>query len=124
MPVGGLTVKRVVLRFHPTNEVIKRCTVPFSTSLNAAALGGGVVCGIFSWIFFAPAAGLDVPCDTSPGGLFRAITPRSLYNTPRRLHVRVVVDNIDPATRGLPLLKPARAVSGFTPLWILWRLLV
>ena len=120
MPVGGLTVKRVVLRFHPTSEVIKRCTVPSSTSLNAAALGGGTVCGIF----FVPAAVLDAPCDTSPGGLFRAITPWSLYNTPGRLHARVVVDNIDPATRGLPLLKLARAVSVFTSLWILWRLLV
>ena len=95
-PECGRRSKRVVLRFHPTNEVIKRCTVPSSTSLNAAALGGGAARGIF----FVPAAVLDVPCDTSPGGLFRAITARSLYNTPGRLHVRVVEDNIDPATRG------------------------
>jgi hypothetical protein len=79
--------------------------------LNAALRGGAV-----SGIFFGPAVVLDVPCDTSPGGLFRTITPRSLYNTLGRAQVRVVVDNIDPATRGMSLLgwlyiKPARAVS-------------
>jgi hypothetical protein len=87
-------VKRAALRFHPTSKVTKSCTVPSSTSLNAAL--GGVVSGRTS---FASAAVLDVPCDTSPGGLFRTMTPRSSYNTPGRAQVRVVVDSSDPAAR-------------------------
>jgi len=75
--------------------------VPFSTSLNAEPGGAGAIdasaSGGFSRVLVAgllvvgaavlavigtPPVDRDVPCDTSPGGLLRTITPRSMYNTP------------------------------------------
>ena len=53
---------------------------------------------------------VDVPCDTSPGGLFKTITPRSTYNTntpglPRASEARAV--RVDCAAR----VRPRRAFT-------------
>jgi hypothetical protein len=53
---------------------------------------------------------VDMPCDTSPGGLFKTITPRSTYNTntpglPRASEARAV--RVDCAAR----VRPRRAFT-------------
>src|SRR6266851_7086602 len=84
--------------------------VPSSTSLNADS-GGGIATPAAGRSFVAFNAAVpilaidvvDVPCDTSPGGLFKTITPRSTYNAPglpRASEVRAV--RVDCAARPRP----------------------